>query len=359
MNRQELSDYLGSENISIVEAMQRIDRNRLGILFIIDVSEKLVGAVSDGDIRRWLIKTGNLKSPVREAMNRSPRYLLEEQKSTALSFMKDNMIRVVPVLDSNGHVVDIMRDAAISMLSGPSNALCDIPVVMMAGGMGTRLYPYTKILPKPLIPVGEKPIAEIIIDNFRRYGCNDFRLIVNHKKNMIKAYFNETGHSYSLQYADEEKPLGTGGGLKLLDGKLNSTFILTNCDILVEADYGGILEYHKNEKRLVTMVCSLKSFRIPYGVINLEGNGKIKSMEEKPEFSFFTNTGLYIVEPEVLDEIPENTEIGFPDVIEKLRLSGDSVGVYPVSENSWMDMGQMDSLEDMRRRLEDELQNRK
>ncbi len=358
MNKQELSDYIGPDNISIVDAMQKIDRNRLGILFITDRSEKLCGAVSDGDIRRWLIKTGDLKSPVTNAMNHSPLYLTEDQKVRVFSFMKERMVSVVPIVDENMHVVDIMRDGTASMVSGPSNALRDIPVVMMAGGKGTRLYPYTRILPKPLIPVGERPIAEIIIDSFRHYGCSDFRLIVNHKKNMIKAYFNEISHSYVLEFVDEEKPLGTGGGLKLLEDKLDSTFILTNCDILVEADYGGILEYHKKEKNLVTMVCSLKSFRIPYGVINLEGNGRIKSMEEKPEFSFFTNTGLYIVEPEVLKEIPDNTEIGFPDVIESLRLSRKNVGVYPVSENSWMDMGQMDSLEDMRKRLEDGLNHK-
>ena len=351
MEKKELCNYIGKQTISIVEAMQMIGKNRLGILYIVDDAERLVGAVSDGDIRRWLIKTGNLKANITKAMNHSPKCILFEQIEEADFVMRQNTISSLPVVDVRGHILDIVSDK-IRQMAVESDELKDTTVVMMAGGKGTRLYPYTKVLPKPLIPVGEKPIAELIIESFRKYGCDSFQLIVNHKKNMIKAYFNETAHSYSLEYVDEDKPLGTGGGLKLLEGRINDTFILTNCDILVEADYGGILEYHKREQNLVTMICSLKSFRIPYGVIHLGGNGKIKSMEEKPEFSFFTNTGLYVVEPEVLKEIPENTEIGFPDVIEKLRLSGKNVGVYPVSENSWMDMGQMDSLEEMRLHLE-------
>jgi len=351
MNKTGIAECIGQETISIVDAMKQIGKNSLGILFITDVTGRLVGAVSDGDIRRWLIKTGRLDTGITYVMNRSPKFLYSSQAGSAAAFLLKNRLHAVPILDTDGYILDIVTDRQ-DINSGESDALKETPVVMMAGGTGTRLYPYTRILPKPLIPIGEKPIAEIIIDSFRQYGCNDFRLIVNHKKNMIKAYFNETAHGYSLSYIDEDKPLGTGGGLSLLKGKLDRTFILTNCDILVEADYGSILDYHNNEKNLVTMVCSLKSFRIPYGVVHLGENGSIRSMEEKPEFSFFTNTGLYVVEPEVIDLIPENEEIGFPTVIEGLRKDGRNIGVYPVSENSWMDMGQPEALEEMRERLE-------
>lgn len=226
----------------------------------------------------------------------------------------------------------------------------------MAGGLGKRLYPYTKILPKPLIPIGEIPISEHIINRFNKYGCKEFFLIVNHKKNMIKAYYNEIEKDYSISYADEDedKPLGTGGGLSLLKGKINSTFILSNCDILIKEDYEKIYNHHKVEKNLITMVCSLKHIKIPYGVINTNEKGEIEDMKEKPEISIFANTGMYIVEPEVLNLIEENKFVGFPDIIKRVMDEGKKVGIYPISENAWLDMGQLDEMEEMRSRLENE-----
>lgn len=158
--------------------------------------------------------------------------------------------------------------------------------------------------------------------------------------------------NYKLNYIDEDKPLGTGGGVSLLKGKINSTFILTNCDILIQEDYGKIYDFHKEERNIITMVCSLKNVKIPYGIVEIGKTGEIEKMKEKPEFSFFTNTGMYIVEPKVIEELEENTAIGFPDIIEGYREKGEKVGVYPISENSWLDMGQLDEMEKMRRRLE-------
>jgi NDP-sugar pyrophosphorylase family protein len=222
---------------------------------------------------------------------------------------------------------------------------------MRAGGVGSRLYPYTKILPKPLIPIGEIPIAEHIINRFYKYGCRDFFLVVNHKKNMIKAYFNEIEKDYKITYIEEEKPLGTGGGLCLLKCIIDSTFILTNCDILIEEDYEKIYKLHKKENNVITMVCSLKKIRIPYGVIEIGQHGEIAKMKEKPELSFFTNTGMYIVEPEVVQGLEDNQAIGFPDIIEKFKQAGKKIGVYPIGEKNWLDMGQLDAMEEMRRRL--------
>ena len=224
----------------------------------------------------------------------------------------------------------------------------------MAGGLGTRLYPYTKILPKPLIPVGEIPIIEHIINRFYRQGAQNFYLIVNHKKNMIKAYLNDIEKAYQVCFVDEEQPLGTGGGLSLLKGEISQPFILSNCDILIDSDYEKIYEHHLSENNYITMVCSLKNMRIPYGVVEISKDGGIEEMKEKPEISFFTNTGMYVVHPEVIDELELNQRIDFPDIIEKCRQEGKKIGVYPISENSWLDMGQIDELEEMRRRLEDE-----
>ena len=226
------------------------------------------------------------------------------------------------------------------------------PVVIMAGGLGTRLYPYTKILPKPLIPIGEMPIVEHIIHRFADVGCSAFTMIVNYKKSMIKSYFNDLQKDYTVDYVDEDTPLGTGGGLSLLKGKVTQTFFLTNCDILIDADFGDIYQYHKEKGNVITMVCAVKHFTIPYGVVELGGDGDISGITEKPEMNFLTNTGVYVVEPSVIDGLAYNEPIPFTDIIADVRAAGGRVGVYPVSENSWMDMGQLEELDNMRRRLE-------
>ncbi|MDF2822461.1 MAG: Nucleotidyl transferase, partial [Clostridiales bacterium] len=215
----------------------------------------------------------------------------------------------------------------------------------------TRLYPYTKILPKPLIPIGDIPIVEHIINKFQNYKCDEYFLLLNYKKNMIKSYINDIEKTYKVEFVDELIPLGTGGGLSLLKGKVDKTFFLTNCDILVDEDYESIFKHHKEQGNIITMVCAFKHTTIPYGVIELNEFGDIDKITEKPEYTFLTNTGLYLVEPCVIDELEENTAIGFPDIFEKYRKNGQKVGIYPVNENAWMDMGQFEELEEMRKRL--------
>lgn len=227
----------------------------------------------------------------------------------------------------------------------------EIPVVIMAGGLGTRLSPYTKILPKPLIPVGDYPIAEHIIHQFCLYGCRQYYMIVNYKRNMIKAYFDELDKKYQIDFIMEEKPLGTGGGISLLKGKIKNTFVLTNCDILIDDDLTKAYRQHTQSGNLITMVCSLKNFTIPYGVVNIGEDGIIQSMQEKPHMSFFTNTGCYFVEPEVIENLEYNKSADFPTVIEQYRQAGKKVGYYPIGEDAWLDMGQLDELEKMRARL--------
>ena len=344
----DVKDFLIDEEATMLEAMELLDRVAKKVLFVVRRGQ-FVAAITDGDIRRWILKKGNLDARVKEIANYNPKFVNEKDKLAAKEIMRELSIEALPVLNEYKDIVSIVFRNE-EEISGSKNLY--VPVVIMAGGLGTRLYPYTKILPKPLIPIGELPIVEHIINRFNKYGADQFFLIVNHKKNMIKAYFNEIEKNYEVNYADEDQPLGTGGGLSLLKGKINSTFILTNCDILIEEDYEKIYDYHKKENNLVTMVCSLKNVRIPYGVIEIGENGEIEEMREKPEFSFFTNTGMYIVEPKVIDELEENNSIGFPDIIEKYKEAGEKIGVYPISEHSWLDMGQLDEMEKMRKRLE-------
>jgi len=344
----DVHEFLIDEEENMIKAMEQLDRISTKVLFVTK-KDHFVAALTDGDIRRWILKKGNLDAKVKSIANYNPKYLYEGEKSKSKEYMKMHSIEALPIVDSSMNILTVIlrNNEGVE----PKRSL-NVPVVIMAGGLGTRLYPYTKILPKPLIPIGEIPIVEHIINRFHLYGCDQFYLVVNHKKNMIKAYFNEIEKDYKVDYVDEDKPLGTGGGLSLLKGKINSTFILSNCDILIEEDYEKIYNYHKKEKNLITMVCSLKNIRIPYGVIEISETGEIENMKEKPELSFFTNTGMYIVEPIIIEEFDEDKVISFPDIIEQYKAKGEKIGIYPISESRWMDMGQLDGMEEMRRRLE-------
>ncbi len=344
----ELKDFLIDENATALEAMELLNKVSKKVLFVLRDS-KFAAAITDGDIRRWILKKGDLNVSIKHIANYNPKYLMENDKEKAKEFMKKNAIEGLPVLNEERDIVSIVlwNDEEFGIRRS-----LDVPVVIMAGGYGTRLYPYTKILPKPLIPIGEIPIVEHIINRFNNIGCREFYLIVNHKKNMIKAYFNETGKKYKIRYIDEDKPLGTGGGLSLLKGNINKTFILSNCDIIIEEDYFKIYSHHKKEENLITMVCSLKNLKIPYGVVEISDTGFMEDMKEKPELSFFVNTGVYIVEPEIINDLEENIQINFTDIIQKYKGEGKKIGIYPISEHNWMDMGELDQMEEMRRRLE-------
>lgn len=349
----DVSKFLVDEDCPIIEAMAQMDKTAKKVLFVAE-DGRLKAALTDGDIRRWILKNGDLKAAVSNAANYNPLSLTVHNEKEALTMMMQRQISAIPILNDERKIVKVLIWDELDNGESPeeNGEELRLPVVMMAGGLGTRLYPYTNILPKPLIPVGELPIAEHIIFQFRKMGCRDFHLIVNYKKNMIKAYFNEIPKDYSIEYADEDTPLGTGGGLSLLKGKIKDTFVLTNCDILIREDFRKIYKLHKEEGNSITMVCSAKDFRIPYGIVEIDSDGSIKNLREKPSLSFLTNTGCYIVEPDVIDFLTPGEKIGFPDVINRYRQLGKKVGIYPVSEEAWLDMGQMDELERMRVKLE-------
>ncbi len=344
-----INDIIIDEKCTVLAAMQQLEKTGLTVLFIApDMALKAV--ITDGDIRRYILNGGDLKGKVSKTANYKPKFLSVENRGDAKDFLLEHTISAVPLLDKQGKIADIVFANSLDINMQKTASL---PVVIMAGGLGTRLYPYTKILPKPLIPIGELPITEHIMNRFIHMGSSEFFLVVNYKKNMIKSYFNDSEVKYDVTYIDEDTPLGTGGGLSLLKGKINETFFLTNCDILIDADFADIYAEHKKNGNVITMVCAVKNFTIPYGVIELDESGCISKVSEKPDMNFLTNTGVYVVEPCVIDELKSDTAIGFPDIIDNYRKAGKRVGVYPISENSWMDMGQVEELDNMRRRLEE------
>lgn len=343
----QLNDFIVEPDCTIRNAMQQIDHNGRGIIYV--CQEKILqGVLTDGDIRRYILRNGDLEQKISSVANLHPKYLTYAKRDQAKVILEENSIQSMPIVDEKGRIVEIcfLRDK----VKGKKEQL-GVPVVIMAGGKGERLYPYTQILPKPLIPIGEKTITEHIMDRFQAFGCNCFDMIVNYKKNFIKSYFLDNQTSVDVSFIEETEFFGTGGGLKLLQGRYSSSFFMSNCDILIEENYGDILRFHKERGNIVTMVCALKQLMLPYGTVQVSDDGQAVKLNEKPELSFITNTGFYVLEPEFLDEIPENTFIHITDVIQKCIDEGKRIGVYPISEDHWLDMGQMDELERMREYL--------
>lgn len=345
------------KEVNIRDAMKKIDAVAKGILFVVSDNDELVGALTDGDFRRWILKNGSMEESVESVMNKNPIYLMEGDVSSADEVMIEKSITAIPIINLNRNILDIKFLNKNVFIENKNKSLKDVPIVIMAGGLGTRLYPYTKILPKPLIPIGDTPIIERIIDKFCLYGGKDFYLTVNYKKNMIKSYFNELDKDYFINYVEEDKPLGTGGSLSLLKGKINKTFFVSNCDILIEADYESILKYHKEKGNKVTVISSVKNFQIPYGVFKLNENGNINEIVEKPVYTFLINTGMYVIEPDVINDIPEGEFYNLPDIVEEYMNNGVPVGVYPISEQSWMDMGQISEMKEMVEKIEEKEKN--
>lgn len=330
------------KSASVKDAMKQLDQTAEKILFVVEDGSKLVGSLTDGDIRRWILKDGDLSAGAGEVCFKETFFVSIEY---SLNSVKEEMLKrkivYVPVLNRDKEIVeflvwDKLFDARI--VRKPKEKL-DVEVVIMAGGKGTRLDPFTKILPKPLIPIGDKSILELIIDKFVDYGINDFYISVNHKARIIKSYFEEIQPEYNLNYIHEDKPLGTVGALKKLDGNISRNIILTNCDIIIEADYADLLKHHREKDNDITIVASLKHYHIPYGICEIVNGGRLVDMKEKPEYNFLVNTGMYILKPNILKYIPVDEFFHMTHLIENIK-STHKVGVYPISENAWIDTGE-------------------
>lgn len=349
----EIGKFISNSNINVVEALSRIDDCRYGILYIVNESNQLIGAVSDGDIRRWIIQTNDLSANVSLYMNKTPKYVFEQERDKATSIAEKYPIGSLPVINNNREVVDIIifKNNYDSTNEVKHNENLDIPCVIMAGGKGTRLYPYTKILPKPLIPIGDTPILERIMKRFVDYGVRKFYITVNYKKNMIRSYFEELNPDYDLVYIEENKPLGTAGSIKLIEEDFNIPIIVANCDALINADYKDLYDFHMSSGNDITIVSSLKNITIPYGVLKTKENGELVEMEEKPRLSYFINTGMYVINPDMTSLIPDDKMYHMTDLVEDVKKKGGKVGMYPVSEDSFLDMGEFDEM----RRMEEKL----
>lgn len=339
-----------SKDATVRQAMERLNSARK-VLFVVE-EKRLIGSLTDGDVRRWILAGGGLDELVSSAMFAEPRFVFQDSggEKAARKIINEKGMLAIPILNGKHEIVDIVFwNENLDQLQFEK---IDNPVVVMAGGKGERLMPYTSIVPKPLIPVGEKPISELVIDSFRKYGCNEFYFTLNYKKNMIKAYYDELPREYTVNYVEEDVPLGTGGSLFLMKEKIDRTFFVSNCDILLDVDYADVLKFHKKHQNIITVVTSLKKYSIPYGIVKISEMGKIEALLEKPSMDYLVNTGVYVIEPKLLDMLVKKKMIHMTEIIEMCLEEGLNVGAYPIGESAWMDMGQFEDMERMKAKLE-------
>jgi dTDP-glucose pyrophosphorylase/CBS domain-containing protein len=330
---------------SILFALKKMDILERKLLIIIK-NDKFIGLLSIGDLQRAILKNLSLDTQVKELIRDDLKVAyVNDDIDKVKADMIELRIECMPVIDRESNLVDVIFWEDIVGVKVDLFEKINLPVVIMAGGEGTRLKPLTNIIPKPLIPIFDKTIIEDIMDQFVKTGCNEFHLSVNYKADMIKYYLETLNNpAYHLHYFQEEKPLGTAGSLYLLKDKLTSTFFVTNCDIIVKQDLAEVYKYHKDNKNDITIVAALKHYKIPYGTIESGMDGILSSLSEKPEITFKINSGVYILEPETLNSIPKDEFFHITDLILKIKKANGKVGVFPISEKSWQDYGLFENL---------------
>ncbi|MCL6479847.1 MAG: nucleotidyltransferase family protein [Peptococcaceae bacterium] len=324
----------------IIKAIEIIDAGALQIALVVDEKGILLGTVTDGDIRRGILRGVPLNEPVNRVMNSSPTVArVNEEINTIISTMKNKNLFQIPVVDDGGRVVDLAVLKDLIMPGRRRNI-----VVIMAGGLGSRLRPLTDDCPKPLLKVGGKPLLETILENFMEYGFNKFYFSVNYKADMIKKHFGDGSRwGVDIEYIYEEKRMGTAGPLGLLPEKTQDTILVMNGDLLTKINFQHLLDFHSNTGADATMCVKEYNFQIPYGVVKIARHRLIE-IEEKPVKSFFISAGIYAIEPRVLDLIPPNTYFDMPGLFERLIQENRETAVFPIREY-WLDIGHKEDFE--------------
>ena len=335
-------DYRGrsiSSTSSLLEALKKMDSIDKKLLIVIK-DKVFWGLISIGDIQRAILNNVELDTQIEKIQRKSIRLANNKMSKAEIKDLMINFrMEMCPVLDEKSEMIDLIfwedfyQDNLINLEK------FNIPIVIMAGGLGTRLRPLTNVLPKPLIPIGSKTMLEEIFQRFTRHGCDQFYISVNYKFELIEYYLKSLNLEFNVDCFLEETPLGTAGSLKLLKEKINGTFFVSNCDILIDEDYSSILNHHKINRNEITIITALKHFPIAYGTVETGMDGRLISLKEKPELTFKINSGMYILESHLLDEIPTNKFFHITELIEIVLKRNGRVGAFPISEKSWKDIG--------------------
>jgi len=323
---------------TIKETIKVIDKSSLQIALVVGSDERLLGTVTDGDIRRGLLKDISLDEPVKRIYYVSPLTAsIDDDPETMHKIMRDQSIKHLPVTDHDGKVVHLHTLTDIIKENKINNS-----VILMAGGLGTRLHPLTKSCPKPLLKIGGTPVLETILEGFISHEFENFYISVNYKADMIEDYFGDGSKwGVNIEYLREKKRLGTAGSIKLLPQKPLSPFIVMNGDLLTKVNFKNLLEFHTNNTKLgnalATMCVREYNMQIPYGVIQQQGN-KLIRLDEKPVQRFFVNGGIYVFQPDVMDLIPNDKYFDMTDLFDKMMAENLKSVIFQIREY-WMDIG--------------------
>ena len=336
-----IKDRAIQSSMTVLQSLKKMDEAKVKMLFVFE-NDQFLSILTIGDIQRAIIKQVNLNDSVLSILETNKAFASpQETKDSIREKMLAFRCECMPVVDDEGNLVDIyFWNDFFKQSEGEQREKIDLPVVIMAGGKGTRLKPITNVIPKPLVPVGDKTILEVIMDQFEGIGCKKFYMSVNYKADMMEYYLSQLEHKYDIEFFMEDNPLGTIGSVSLLKGKITTPFFVSNCDSINDQDYRDVYDYHIQNKNDLTIVTMVKTFRIPYGVIETGEDGLMQSLKEKPELNYQVNTGVYILNPELIDEIPEGEFFHITHLMEKVKARGGRVGCFPVSENAWHDMGE-------------------
>lgn len=339
INKDSWRRVLIDPNCSVISAIEKIDKEALRILLVVNSEDVLQGVITDGNIRRHLLKHGSLDAPVSDIMNRNPKIAAEaDSKEQLLMKMQRYNILHLPIVDENNRVVGLETLNHLSAKKQYKN-----PVIFMAGGLGTRLHPLTLDFPKPLVKIGNKPILEILLENFINQGFVQFYFSVNYKADMIQQYFG-SGEKWGvdIQYIYEDQALGTVGSLSLLPSIPHLPFFVVNADIMTNLNFDQILEFHlQNLHQPVATIC-VRQYQntIPYGVVQIDQDKhNLLGICEKPTQSYFVNAGIYVLNPAVLNHLPQkNTFCDMPSLLLELVKDNQFVATFPIREY-WLDVG--------------------
>ncbi|MDY0043963.1 MAG: nucleotidyltransferase family protein [Syntrophales bacterium] len=330
-----------SPDHSIREAMECIERGSCGIALVVDKDSRLLGTVTDGDVRRAVLANIKLDSPVSIILKNkiSTQYSkpvtasLQTNQATLITLMRRSVLRQIPILDYEGKVVDLVMLADLL----PTQDL-PLQAVIMAGGLGKRLRPLTENLPKPMLPVAGKPLMELVIEQLKQIGIRRIHVTTHYKSEKISSYFGD-GSSFGveLNYVNEERPMGTGGALGMIK-PLKGPMLVINGDILTQVNFRAMLSYHQEQQAIMTVAVKQYDLKVPYGVIECKGS-RVCGLKEKPLMHFLVNAGVYLLETEVYEYIPENEPFNMTDLIQRLLDANQIVASFPIIEY-WLDIGQ-------------------
>lgn len=325
------------KSYSIKEVLKIIDSGAIGMVIVVDEDKKIIGTITDGDIRRAILQDYSIDEPIEKIVHHNPICGTEDMDKEQLKdLLVKKAVKVLPIIDKFNVVIDYIKIEDILLPEGKENL-----VVIMAGGLGTRLKDLTKEIPKPMLKVGQDPILHHIINNFKEYGYNKMLISVNYKAEIIENYFqNGFAFGVDLEYIKEKKRLGTAGGLFLVKDYMDKSFFVINGDIFTNLNADNMMQFHNNGNYDITVGTRKHTFHIPYGVIDIDNN-LIQGIKEKPELEYLINAGVYCLKPEVLKFIPEDTYYEITDLISACIDKGLKVGSYEIKEY-WMDIGMIE-----------------